>query len=115
MKKVLICLIIIAFVLSLNIIGVGCKEEAAPTEEVSEEVEEAAEEVEEAAEEVEEAAEEEVVAEEEKLIFFAWQSDVSNTFGQEIFAGIKAAEADFANHGRSLHPGDGQMPHRTFC
>ncbi|MBU4480555.1 hypothetical protein KKG48_03910, partial [Patescibacteria group bacterium] len=37
MKKTFFWLIIIIFTLSLTLIGVGCKEEAAPAEEVTEE------------------------------------------------------------------------------
>ena len=39
MKKVLIWLVVVVFTLSLTIAGVGCKEEAAPAEEVVEEEE----------------------------------------------------------------------------
>jgi len=38
MKKTILWLIIITFILSLTLIGTGCKEEAAPAEEVTEEV-----------------------------------------------------------------------------
>ncbi len=51
MKKTILWLIIITFILSLTLMGTGCKEEAAPAEEVTEEEEEA-EPVEEEAEEV---------------------------------------------------------------
>jgi len=55
MKKTILWLIIIIFILSLTLIGTGCKEEAAPAEEVKEEVKE--EEAEPAEEEVEEVLE----------------------------------------------------------
>ncbi|GAG78186.1 unnamed protein product, partial [marine sediment metagenome] len=38
MKKTIFWLIIIIFTLSLILIGTGCKEEAAPAEEITEEV-----------------------------------------------------------------------------
>ncbi len=60
MKKILIAMLAVVFVLSFTITGVGCKEEAAEVvEEVEEAVEEVAEEVEEEAEEVAEEVEEE--------------------------------------------------------
>jgi len=59
MKKILILLLSVVFMLSLVFAGTGCKEAVDEVaEEAAEEVGEAAEEVEEAAEEVEEAAEE---------------------------------------------------------
>ena len=57
MKKSLLWLLVIVFVVSMSFIGIGCKKEAAPAEE---EVVEVAEEVEEVAEEVEEEVEEAV-------------------------------------------------------
>jgi len=51
MKRLLISLLIVVFVLSIGFMGIGCKEEAAVEETVSEVEEETTEEVEEAVEE----------------------------------------------------------------
>ena len=58
MKKVLIWLIAVVFILSMTFVGVGCKEEAAPAEEAEEAEEAAPAEEAEEVEEVEEAVEE---------------------------------------------------------
>ena len=85
MKKTLIWMVAVIFVVSLTITGVGCKEEAAPAEE--EAVEEAAPVEEEAAEEeeMEEEAVEEV-AEEEAAVEKTFYEMIQD--GEFDFSGI---------------------------
>ncbi|MBA7676613.1 hypothetical protein ES703_84857 [subsurface metagenome] len=80
MKKTIFWLIIIIFTLSLTLIGVGCKEEAAPAEEVTEEVTE-----EEAAPAEEEAEEEEEVIEPATVTF--WHTYTVETREYETLTG----------------------------
>ncbi len=72
MKKTILWLIIIIFILSLTLIGTGCKEEAAPTEEVAEE---------EVTEEEAEPAEEETAAVTEPVTIQFWH-EYNATAGQ---------------------------------
>lgn len=85
MKKLCILLLVVIFVLSMSLIGIGCKEEVAPTEEAAEEaVEEAAP----AAEEAEEEEPEEEVAE-ETYVMCTFISGIE--FWIPCFNGMKAA------------------------
>jgi len=68
MKKTILWLIITIFILSLTLIGSGCKEEVTPTEEVTEEV------TEEEAEEGEEEEEEEIVEMTEPVTITFWHT-----------------------------------------
>lgn len=96
-KKYLIILLILAFSASMLVMGIGCKQEAAPAEE--EAVEEAAPAEEEAAEEAapaeEEEAAEEVVAEDELFISVISHNDVTNPYQTVIGNGVDQAAIDF--------------------
>jgi len=82
MKKALLLMIIVFFISSTTLIGVGCKEEAAPAEEAVEEA------VEEEAAPAEEAVEEEEVAE-KVLKFGVVMRDASASFARVLIAGTQ--------------------------
>ena len=81
MKKLIVLLILVAFIASMMFVGIGCKEEAAPSEEVVEEEEAVVEVAEEATEE--EVVEEAKPYEGETLTIWYWEDD--NPATQELF------------------------------
>ena len=90
MKKMLLWLLVVVFIISTALIGIGCKEEAAPTEEavVEEVAEEEAAPVEEEAAEVEEEAEE-VEPETINIGYIAGLSGPAAAWGLNTIPGIK--------------------------
>ena len=92
MKKYLIILVVLAFSASMLFAGIGCKEEAAQEEEVTEAAEES---TEEAAEEVTEEEAEEVVAEDDLFISVISHNDVTNPYQLVIGNGVEQAGIDF--------------------
>ncbi|MBM3702899.1 MAG: extracellular solute-binding protein, partial [Actinobacteria bacterium] len=79
MKKYSILALVVVFVFSMVLMSVGCKEEAAPAEEVA--VEEEA-----PAEEVEEAVEEEVPVEGELTVYHWWTAGGEKEAIDALFA-----------------------------